>query len=197
MLYYHEMITKISYWVIGGIGLTVFFGFYWVNLPDKITIKPNRTLIWKDFKHVDMISGRESINATCISTTDFEIRKIHDEGDHKRITLNAVIEQQKELSQVSRRFLNRANKSTRDQVLHHENGHFKIAQIIGHRIVREVEAFLFDPHEFKTQLDSIVRSHYRDWSQLDRHYDHETTAPRDPEKQREWDIFFKNELMGN
>ena len=186
-----------SYWVLVGVGLMIFFGFYWVNLPKKVTIKPNRTLIWKDFTHVEKISGRESINATCISTTDFEIRKIQDKGDHKRITLNAVIEQQKELSKVSTRFLNRANKSTRDQVLHHENGHFKIAQIIGHRIVQSVEAFQFDPNEYKIQLDSIVRAHYRDWSQLDRDYDEETTNPRSPEKQREWDIFFKNELIDN
>src|SRR5690554_3992630 len=191
------MITKMSYGVFGGIALMIFFGFYWVNLPKKITIKPNRSLIWKDFKHVEKISGKRSINAICISTTDFEIRDTRDEGDHKRITLNAVIEQQKELSQVSIRFLNRANKSTRDHVLHHENGHFKIAQIIGHRIVQSVEAFLFDPSGYKSQLDSIVRSHYRDWSQLDRDYDNETTSPRNPEKQKEWDIFFRNELIGN
>ena len=175
----------------------IFFGFYWVNLPKKITIKPNRSLIWKDFKHVEKISGKRSINAICISTTDFEIRDTRDEGDHKRITLNAVIEQQKDLSQVSIRFLNRANKATRDHVLNHENGHFKIAQIIGHRIVQSVEAFLFDPNEYKSQLDSIIRSHYGDWSRLDKDYDEETTNPRSPEKQREWDIFFKNELMGN
>lgn len=181
-------------WIVGTLLLLVMFGFYWVYSPKKITVYPNRTLIWRDFKQVDLISGRSGINATCISTTDFEINRIFDEGEFKRIDLRAKIALQEELSQVSIRFLARANKATKEQVLQHENGHFKIAQIIGRRIVHTVDAFKFDQKNYRPQLDSIVKSNYRDWTLMDKEYDRITTNPRNLEKQKEWDLFFKKEL---
>jgi hypothetical protein len=181
-------------WILGIIFLLISFGFYRVYFPPKISVHPNRALIWKDFKQVDRIAGRESINAKCISTTDFEINRISKEGGFLRIDLHAKIELQEELSQVSTHFLAKSNKATKEQVLHHENGHFKVAQIIGRRIVNTVDAFKFDPKNYKTQLDSIVKSNYREWALMDRKYDQETTKPRNLEKQREWDLFFKNEL---
>lgn len=190
---------KIYGWGLAGMLVLVSFGFYWTYSRDRIAVYPNRPLLWRDFTPVKLVSGRESINALCISTTDFKINRMFDEGPYKRIELSAKIAQQKELSQVSTNFLSRANKATKEQVLHHENGHFKIAQIIGHRIVQEVDGFRFDPKNFKPQLDSIVRSHYKEWAVLDQEYDRETTKPRNPEKQKEWDLFFSKELeiLGN
>jgi hypothetical protein len=186
--------TKMLGWGLAGLLLLVAFGFYWTYFPKKITVYPNRPLLWRDFKQVNLISGRESINAICISTTDFEINRIYEEGNYKKIDLRVKIEQQKELSQVSTNFLARAKKATKEQVLHHENGHFKIAQIIGHRIVHAVDDYNFDPLDFQSQLDSIVGNHYRDWSLMDKEYDRSTTQPRNWEKQKEWDLFFQKEL---
>ncbi|MEX2591570.1 MAG: hypothetical protein WD426_02265 [Anditalea sp.] len=186
--------TKKYGWGLAGLLLLVTFGFYGTYFPKKIAIYPNRQLLWSDFKQVSLISGRESINAICISTTDFEVNRIFDEGKFKKIDLRVKIEQQKELSQVSTKFLTRAKKATKEQVLHHENGHFKIAQIIGHRIVHIVDAFTFDQKNYQAQLDSIVRNNYKDWSLMDREYDHATTQPRNREKQKEWDLFFTKEL---
>lgn len=181
-------------WGLIGLLLLFIFGFYWIYFPKKIAVYPNRPLLWRDFKQVKLISGRESINATCISTTDFEINNIFNEGKYKKIDLRVKIEQQKELSLVSTQFLSRANKATKEQVLHHENGHFKIAQIIGHRIVHTVDAFNFDPKNYRAQLDSIVKNNYKEWSLMDKEYDYATTGPRNREKQKEWDLFFKREL---
>lgn len=181
-------------WILGILFLLGSFGFYWVYFPPKISVYPNRPLIWKDFKMVDLVGGRQSINAKCISTTDFDINRIFKEGKFIRIELNARIKLQEELSQVSTHFLAKANKALKEQVLHHENGHFKVAQIIGRRIVKTVDAFRFNPDHYKYQLDSIVKSNYKEWALLDRRYDQETTKPRDLEKQREWDLYFKNEL---
>lgn len=188
------MIAKKRIWILGLIFLVITFGFYWAYFPPKILIHPNRTLIWKDFKQVDLIAGRESINAKCISTTNFDINRIYKEGNFVRIDLNAKIELQEELSQVSLHFLAKSNKAKKEQVLHHENGHFKVAQIIGRRIVNTVDDFKFDQNNYKSQLDSIVKNNYREWALLDKKYDQETTNPRNQEKQREWDHFFKNEL---
>ncbi len=187
-------ISTVRMWIFGIFLLLVMFGFYWVSSPKKITVYPNRTLIWRDFKQVDLISGRSSINAKCISTTNFEINRIFDEGEFKRIDLRAKITLQEELSQVSTPFLARANKATKEQVLHHENGHFKVAQIIGRRIVHTVDTFKFHQKNYRSQLDSIVKSNYRDWAVMDREYDQITTNPRNPEKQKEWDLFFEKEL---
>src|SRR5690606_21611624 len=154
----------------------------------------NRPLVWRDFRQVDLINGRESINAKCISTTDFQINRIYDEGKHKRIDLKARIALHEEQTQVALHFLSRADKDTKEQVLHHENGHFKIAQSIGRRIVHDVDSFLFHKTDYPSQLDSIVRSNYGEWAGLDREYDHATTSPRNPEKQKEWDLWFQEEL---
>jgi hypothetical protein len=188
------MAKKLKISVAGAALLVLLLGCYWAFSPSKITVYPNRQLVWKDFKQVPLINGSESINATCFSTTDFQINRIYDEGTHKRIDLKAIIALHEERSQVSLHFLKRANGETKKQVLHHENGHFKIAQIIGRRIVQNVDSFPFHPADYQTQLDSIVRSHYKEWSRLDQEYDYETTKPRNLEKQKEWDLWFKEEL---
>lgn len=188
------MAKKLKLVVAGAASLVLLLGCYWAFSPSKISVYPNRTLIWKDFKQVPLINGSESINATCFSTTDFQINRIYDEGEYKRIDLKAKIALLEDRTQVSLHFLKRADGETKKQVLHHENGHFLIAQIIGRRIVQSVDNFLFDPEDYQSQLDSIVRSHYKEWSRLDQEYDHETTNPRNLEKQKEWDLFFRNEL---
>jgi|SRR5690554_1599927 len=185
---------KIKGWVLGGTLIILSLGCYWTFSTDKIEVHPNRPLVWRDFKQVGLIKGSENINATCISTTDFEIKRIYDDGEHKRIELKARIALHEEQTQVALHFLSRANKDTKQQVLHHENGHFKIAQIIGRRIVHVVDSFLFHPRDYQAQLDSIVRSNYRNWTDLDREYDHVTTNPRNLEKQKEWDRWFRDEL---
>lgn len=169
-------------------------GCYRVFHSDKVSIYPNRLLIWRDFKQVPLINGKESINAKCISTTDFEIDRIVDEGGHKRITLKVTIALKEEQTQVALHFLARADKATKAQVLHHENGHFKIAQITGRKIVQTVDEFLFSKTDYQSQLDSIVRNYYKAWSQMDWEYDYATTNPRNIEKQKEWDLLFKQEL---
>ena len=193
------MAKKLKIWGAGGTVLILLLGCYWAFSPSKITVYPNRQLVWKDFKQVPLINGTESINATCFSTTDFQIHRMYDEGEHKRINLKAIIALEEERTQVSLHFLKRADGETKRLVLHHENGHFKIAQIIGRRIVQTVDYFRFHPSDYQSQLDSIVRSHYHEWSRLDREYDLETTKPRNLEKQREWDLWFKEEFgkLGN
>lgn len=185
---------KVKVWVLGGTLVILSLGCYWAFSSDKIEVYPNRPLVWRDFKQVPVINGRESLNATCFSTTNFKVNRIDDKGDHKRIDLKARIALHEDQTQVSLRFLSRANKDTKEQVLHHENGHFKIAQIIGRRIVHVVDKFRFHPTDYQAQLDSIVKSNYRDWARLDREYDATTTSPRDPEKQKEWDLWFREEL---
>lgn len=193
------MAKKLKIWGAGGTVLILLLGCYWAFSPSKITVHPNRQLVWKDFKQVPLINGTESINATCFSTTDFQIHRMYDEGEHKRINLKAIIALEEERTQVSLHFLKRADGETKRFVLHHENGHFKIAQIIGRRIVQTVDYFRFHPSDYQSQLDSIVRNHYHEWSRLDREYDLETTKPRNLEKQREWDLWFKEEFgkLGN
>ncbi len=77
-------ISKVRMWIVGTFLLLVMFGFYWVSSPKKITVYPNRALIWRDFKQVDLISGRSSINAKCISTTNFEINRIFDKSRQQK-----------------------------------------------------------------------------------------------------------------
>lgn len=178
----------------GGILLVFIIGIFWIGRSEKISISPNRPLIWRDFKQVKVISGKEAINATCFSTVDFSVNRMEDEGEFKRIDLNATVALHDELTQVALHFLARADKATKKQVLEHENGHFTIAQIVGRRIVHAVDNFLFDKTGFQVEMDSIIRSHYKDWSQLDRDYDLETTNPRNAQKQKEWNSFFKKEL---
>ena len=185
---------KIKGRIVGGILVVISVGCYWAFSSNKIEVQPNRPLMWGDFKQVALINGRESINATCITTTDFQINRMYDEEGYKRIDLKARIALQQEQTRVSLQFLSRANKATKEQVLNHENGHFKIAQIIGRRIVNTVDAFRFHPTDYQSQLDSIVRSNYKDWAGLDREYDQVTTNPRNPEKQKEWDLWFREEL---
>lgn len=185
---------KVKAWLLGGILLILSLGCYWAISSNKVTVSPNRQLVWRDFKQVPLINGLESINASCFSTIEFQTNRIYDEGNHKRIDLKVRIALQEEQTLVSLNFLKRADGKTKKQVLHHENGHFIIAQIIGRRIVRTVDDFRFHPKNYPSQLDSIVRSHFKEWNRLDRQYDHEATKPLNPEKQKEWDLWFKQEL---
>src|SRR5690554_4677493 len=144
------MAKKLKIWGAGGTVLILLLGCYWAFSPSKITVHPNRQLVWKDFKQVPLINGTESINATCFSTTDFQIHRMYDEGEHKRINLKAIIALEEERTQVSLHFLKRADGETKRSVLHHENGHFKIAQIIGRRIVQTVDYFRFHPSDYQS-----------------------------------------------
>ncbi|WP_245802907.1 DUF922 domain-containing protein [Cyclobacterium lianum] len=160
----------------------------------KVTVSPNRTLTWEDFKQVDLIRGKSSINAICLSTCEVEILKVHSYSDHVKLEINAKINLQKDLTQVTRDFLDRSDQVRRQQVLHHENGHFAIAQIIGYRIVRDVNGREFDPRQYKVQLNGIIRENFKDWKRLDSQYDAQTTKPVNEEMQNRWDHFFQSEM---
>ncbi|MDN3688213.1 DUF922 domain-containing protein [Cyclobacterium jeungdonense] len=162
----------------------------------KVTVSPNRSLNWEDFKQVEVIRGTSSINAICLSTCEVEILKVHPFPDHVKLEINAKIHLQKDLSQVNRDFLIRSDEGTKKQVLHHENGHFFIAQIIGYRIVRDVNGYSFDPNQYKNQLNGIIRENFKNWKRLDSQYDAQTTKPRNADAQKRWDEFFTSELLG-
>lgn len=167
--------------------------------PDKtvastVAISPNRTLGWEDFKVVKVIQGKSTINAICLSTCDVEILKITPKGNYVNLAVKATVRHQNELSQVTESFLANNDSATKAQVLHHENGHFLIAQIIGYRIVRDTKGFAFDPKNYKTQLNQIIKNHFRSWKQMDQLYDLESTNPRNPAMQKKWDNYFQKEL---
>ena len=168
------------------------------QVPDffrsKVSILPNRSLGWPDFKKVDVIMGKNSINALCLSTCEVEINKVITYKDHVKLEIVAQVEHQNELSLVTVDFLSRADEATKNEVLHHENGHFIIAQIIGYRIVKDANAYRFHPKNYKSQLNGIIRENFKDWKRLDSQYDAQTTKPNNPEMQRKWDKFFAEEL---
>lgn len=161
---------------------------------EKVLVFPNRTLQWKDFKQVQKVKGKSSINAICLSSCDVKIKNIKQFKDHVKLDIVANIKHQNELSEVSLDFLEKADDPTKKEVLHHENGHFIIAQIVGYRIVKDVQAYKFHPKNYKHQLNDIIRENFQAWRMMDALYDTETTKPRNAEMQRKWDRFFKEEL---
>ncbi|MCC5936737.1 MAG: hypothetical protein JJU34_05605 [Lunatimonas sp.] len=164
------------------------------NDDEKVAITPNRTLEWKDFKTVKVIQGKTSINALCLSTCDIEIQQVIPKGNYVQLNVKAIVKHQKDLSQVTENFLTNNTDDTKAQVLHHENGHFLIAQIIGYRIVKDAQGFQFHPKNYKAQLNQIINGHFRSWKQMDQLYDLETTKPRNPAMQKKWDEYFSKEL---
>lgn len=164
------------------------------KLASTVAINPNRTLGWEDFKVVKVIQGKSTINAICLSTCEVEILKITPRGNHVSLDVKAVVQHQPELSQVTENFLANNDAATKAQVLHHENGHFLIAQIIGHRIVKDAQGYAFDPKNYKTQLNQIIKTHFRSWKQMDQLYDLESTNPRNLVMQKKWDDYFVKEL---
>lgn len=164
------------------------------NDEEKVAITPRRTLEWKDFKTVKTIQGKSSINALCLSTCDIEIQKVISKGSYVQLEVKAIVNHQNDLSQVTESFLATNDDATKAQVLHHENGHFLIAQIIGYRIVKDARGFQFHPKNYKAQLNQIISGHFRSWKQMDQLYDLETTKPRNPAMQKKWDEYFSKEL---
>lgn len=164
------------------------------KLASTVAIHPNRSLGWEDFKVVKVIQGKSTINAICLSTCEVEILKITPRGNHVSLDVKAVVQHQPELSQVTESFLANNDATTKAQVLHHENGHFLIAQIIGHRIVKDAQGYAFDPKNYKAQLNQIIKTHFRSWKQMDQLYDLESTNPRNLVMQKKWDDYFIKEL---
>jgi hypothetical protein len=164
------------------------------KVTSTVAITPDRTLGWEDFSIVKVIQGKSTINAICLSTCDIEILKVTPNGNHVNLAVKAIVKHQKELSQVTESFLANNDAATKAQVLHHENGHFLIAQIIGHRIVKEAKGYPFDPVNYKKQLNQIIKKHFGSWTQMDRLYDLESTNPRNPAMQKKWDDYFQKEL---
>jgi hypothetical protein len=164
------------------------------KLASSVAVNPNRALVWEDFKVVKVIQGKSTINAICLSTCEVEILKVIPKGNHVSLDVRAVVQHQRELSQVTESFLANNDAATKAQVLHHENGHFLIAQIIGHRIVKDAQGYAFNPKNYKAQLNQIIKSHFRSWNQMDQLYDLESTNPRNPVMQKKWDDYFQKEL---
>ncbi|WP_234364372.1 hypothetical protein [Lunatibacter salilacus] len=164
------------------------------KLASTVAINPNRTLGWEDFKVVKVIQGKSTINAICLSTCEVEILRVTPRGKHASLDVRAKVQHQPELSQVTESFLANNDAATKAQVLHHENGHFLIAQIIGHRIVKDAQGYAFDPKNYKVQLNQIIKTHFRSWNQMDQLYDLESTNPRNPVMQKKWDDYFEKEL---
>lgn len=164
------------------------------KIAGTVAINPNRTLSWDDFKVVKVINGKSTINAICLSTCEVEILKVIPKGKHVSLQVKAIVQHQPELSQVKESFLANNDAATKTQVLHHENGHFLIAQIIGHRIAKNVQEYAFDPKNYKAQLNQIIKTHFRSWNQMDQLYDMECTNPRNLVMQKKWDDYFEKEL---
>jgi hypothetical protein len=160
----------------------------------SISINPNRPLQWRDFKMVKVINNRPSINARCITYITPTIKNVQQKDGFAKIITDLDVGIDEDLTQVSGAFMSRADPATKQVVLNHENGHFKIAQIIGHRILNQADNHRFHPTAYQEQFDSLVRAQFIAWREMDRQYDLETTSPRDPVKQGEWDLFFKSEL---
>jgi len=170
-------------------------GFWYYSLNySTISISPNRTLQWRDFKMVKVINNRPSINARCITYIVPTIKNVKQGDGYAKIITALDVGIDEELTQVSGQFMTKADQEKRQVVLNHENGHFKIAQIIGHRILDQIEGHRFHPTDYQEEFDSLVRAQFLEWRNMDQQYDLETTNPRDPVKQREWDRFFRVEL---
>ena len=169
-----------------------------VNVLNKkdgiVSISPNRKLNWNDFKKVDIIRNKSTINAITQSTCEVDILKINSQKDHITLDIMVKINLQKELSLVKSDFFITKDEATKKRVLHHENGHFLIAQIIGYRILKAVNNFRFDKKNHRTQLNNIIRENFKDWKRLDIQYDAQSTKPHNPEMQARWDDFFQSEL---
>ncbi|GAB3015766.1 hypothetical protein GCM10027284_38570 [Cyclobacterium sediminis] len=160
-----------------------------------VSINPNRPLNWNDFKKVNLIGNRSTINAITQSTCEIEIVKINDQGDHVSLDIEVKINLHKELSQVKNDFFKTRDAATKERVLHHENGHYLIAQIIGHRILKAVNNYKFDKKNHRTQLNKIIKENFKDWKRLDEQYDAQSTKPHNPEMQARWDRFIASELQ--
>lgn len=169
-----------------------------LNTPTKtegiVLIHPNRRLVWDDFKKVDIISNRSTINAITQSTCEIDILKINENKEYVTLDIAVKINLHKELSQVKNDFFNTKDEQIKKRVLHHENGHFLIAQIIGHRILNAVNKFKFEKKNHRSQLNNIIRENFKDWKRLDSQYDAQSTKPHKPEMQARWDSFFESEL---
>lgn len=180
--------------LIAGLALTGFEIKHPGEAASMVSVSPDRVLQWDDFKVVKVIQGKSSINAICLSTCDVKILKVIPRGNNVSLTVNAIVNFEKELSQVTESFLANNDAATKAQVLHHENGHFLIAQIIAHRIVKDTKDRLFDAKNYKVELNRIISTHFRSWNQMDQLYDLECTKPRNPVMQKKWDTYFQKEL---
>lgn len=169
------------------------YWFYRANTP-TISITPNRSLLWRDFKFVKQIGNRPSINARTITYIIPTIKKVKNEQGYKRIIPDIDVGIDENLTQVSSGFMSRSDQEKKQVVLNHENGHFKIAQIIGYRILRDTDNFLFHPTDYQQEFDSLIRTNFIEWKRMDQQYDYETTNPRNLERQSEWDNFFRSTL---
>lgn len=160
-----------------------------------VTITPNRSLNWNDFKKVEVIDNRATINAITQSTCEIEILKINKRERYTSLDIEVKITLHKELSQVNNNFITNRDAQTKRRVLHHENGHYLIAQIIGHRILKAVNNYKFDEKNLRSQLNSIINENFKDWKRLDTQYDTQSTNPHNPEMQARWDRFIASELQ--
>jgi hypothetical protein len=186
---------QIKYLLLLLVAGIVAFGAYSAFPGDgSINFSPDRNLIWRDFKQVKTINNRPGINARTITYVEPKISRTVENEHHLKVIPEIEVGIDEELTQVSLGFLTRADKETKEMVLNHENGHYKIARIIGKRIFRAASAFEFDRQNHQAQFDSLVRTHFEEWQKLDRSYDRQTTSPRNLEKQKEWDHFFREEL---
>lgn len=160
-----------------------------------VSINPNRPLNWNDFKKVNLIGNRSTINAITQSTCEIDILNIKKRGDHVSLDIEVKINLHKELSQVKNEFFTTRDAQTKQRVLHHENGHYLIAQIIGHRILNAVNNYKFDEKNHRTQLNRIIKENFKDWKRMDEQYDAQATKPYNPEMQARWDRFIASELQ--
>ncbi|WP_143961847.1 DUF922 domain-containing protein [Litoribacter populi] len=180
------------------LGLTLIFllafGVQAFRAKSGISISPDRNLVWRDFKQVKTINNRPGVNARTVTYVQPKIGSASEKNGIIRISPKIEIGIDPDQTQVSLGFLSRSDKATKEAVLNHENGHFKIAQLIGKQLLNAIETFEFDKNRYQEQFDSLVQEHYKEWREMERAYDYETTNPRDLERQKEWDNFFEKEI---
>jgi len=144
---------------------------------NNILYAPGELLSWSDFK----ASPVEGHDAAALSNAGFGIKLMFRRlGDASQLTIAVSCSFSRKDSWVKR-----GNKTT--YILNHEQKHFDIAYISTMLFIQNLKKATFTNTNYAALIEKIYNESAQAMSDMQNHYDGETSHSRIPEKQAEWD----------
>ncbi len=149
-------------------------------------VNKNRPLIWADFTGEP--DKGSPYDANTYWTITYNIKGISFKGDTAKISgFSIILTLQEKLS------WSKPEKQT-DILLRHEQGHFDLALICQHEIIRELNSTVFFKADFKDKIPAIFSTILQKYQSMELKYDEETGHSKYQSAQDTWNNFFVSEL---
>ena len=154
-------------------------------LSQKIEWKPDRKLIWENFKSIKNNLGNPDIVAYTHCGWEYSVITSSNLKVPVKVDIQTIFNEDKSWKD---------DKRINDYILIHEQKHFDIAEIHARKLRKELAEKIKNTADFKKYFNSIYSKISSEYKNYQAEYDRETKHGMNKEKQSEYNVKISEDL---